>query len=91
MLAKTPLKDQMLAFLETKRSNEKYNWLNCHHCACAQFAESVGRSEEWYDAIRGGGPVPNVQEWKALDCVARGSGEESWTFGKMRKRLLEYA
>jgi len=94
MLAKTPLRDQMAAWLDTKNPAEEYDWRNCQRCACAQFAESIGCYDEWLMAIRGGGPEPRLREWLKLNHVARGADAdygEDWTFGDMRKRLLEYA
>src|ERR1700756_1128947 len=96
MLAKTSLREQMLAWLDTKNPNERYDWSNCLDCACGQFAWHIGRLKEWRSFAQGDGPVGKLdQEWGELNCIAGGDTYTdyfpNWTFGKMRDRLLEDA
>lgn len=95
MLARTSLKEQMLAWLDGKDPSKHYEWNSLTECACGQFAKSIGRFEEWRNHARGDIPVgKNSQKWEELNHIARGDiyidyiGQR-WTFGEMRDRLLE--
>jgi hypothetical protein len=89
MLAKTPLRDQMIAWLEEKDPNSHYNWDSPVTCACAQFAAAVGREDEWKALVLG----HQLDEWGNLNVIARGAdargadGWREWTFGALLERL----
>jgi len=90
MLAKTPLGAQMYHWAAGKNPNEAYNWSNNCECACAQFADSIGKTDEWLSDLFKPGT-----EWHDLNYTARGSdgwvSKEDWTFGELTKRLSVYA
>lgn len=80
MLARTPLKDQMIAWLETRESAEEYEYTAEEDCACGQFARYVGQSLEWrLRAI-----LESSGDWKHLDLLACARPR---TFGALLERL----
>ena len=64
MLARTPLRDQMIAWLETQDPDTRYEWRDPTFCACAQFARATGHIDEWLL-----GPMVHMREWSYLKCV----------------------
>jgi hypothetical protein len=92
MLAKTPLHEQMIAWLEQQDPNITYAWNNGCQCACARFAEEAGREGEWAEFMRSGGvyaaPDP---EWDLLNTLAnfdQVNGKDARaTYGQLLRRL----
>lgn len=101
MLAKTPLRDMMIAWLEQQNPREYYPWDNPFTCACAEFARTltIERASEWFMGVTGiqrsplgvmelTGRLPG--EWAALNKAARGPKRprsQDWTYGALLKRL----
>jgi hypothetical protein len=83
MLARTPLYDLMVAWLQQQDPKITYNWDNGCDCACARFADATGRHEEWAEYMRGVGQYGNwvqvmlhsptsrdLSEWDMLNSAA---------------------
>ena len=47
MLAKTPLRDLMIAWLETQKPDKRYEFADFDECACGQFARAIDCHAEW--------------------------------------------
>lgn len=95
MLAKTPLRDLAIAWLEQQDPNEQYNWSNPYQCACAKMAGALDRKYEWL-SDRGSYPASvniRTREWYDLNTIARGPVNKDsdrsvdWTYGKFLERL----
>ncbi len=80
MLARTPLRDQMIAWLDTKNPATIYDWHDTMKCACGQFAHDTGQLSEWCS----GGNFFEGTVWTALNYAA---SRKPWTFGALRARL----
>ncbi len=93
MLAKTPLRDLIIAWLEQQDPETTYDWANPYHCACARVASALNRKHDWLELNHDGfASVRNrTQEWCELNELARGDilGEEraEWTYGAFLQRL----
>ena len=79
MLARTPLRDQMIAWLETQDPDTRYEWRDPTFCACAQFARATGHIDEWLM-----GPMVHMREWSYLNEAACYGPR---TFGALLQRL----
>jgi hypothetical protein len=94
MLAKTPLKDQMIAWLEQQDPNERYDWSNECNCACAQFARATDRMEEWSAWMRMRMPVKFTESWGMINSLARPPELVSLpyndSFGNLLQRMREH-
>ena len=66
-------------FCETMPPEEIYEYSKSEACACAQWAESMGRFDEWY-CKWAEGDTP----WGKVDRIAE---IQPWTFGALAKRL----
>jgi hypothetical protein len=95
MLAKTPLRDLMIYWLEAQDPHAWYQWDNPGDCACARFARSLSseRAHGWFEGITGVDRLPN--EWTALNEAALGRGagvwSREWTYGRLLQRLKAQA
>jgi hypothetical protein len=87
MLARTSLRDQMIAWLETQNPAEHYSWGSNDACACGQFAKSIGRYDDWRS--RRGHATLDDEAWINLSIIARlGTHRSSqWTFGNFLQAL----
>ncbi len=71
-----------IVWLETKDSNEAYDWCDINACACAQYFKMLG----------GSAPGWGSKCWEQLNEIARGNSEavyprdEGWTFGRCLER-----
>jgi hypothetical protein len=95
MLARTPLREAMITWLEGKDPEERYDWGDRDGCACAQFAKATGRWDEWQGllverrslgSLRLSGSLASLierePEWVWLNEVARGgvaNGGAHWS------------
>ena len=70
MLARTPLRYQAIAWLEQQDPDQRYGWGDYRTCACAQFAKSIGRYDEWESEIK----KHHLKEgpWQKLNRYAAG-------------------
>ncbi len=41
------LLEEFAEWLESKKSDEQYDWTDPSRCACAQFAKDIGRFDAW--------------------------------------------
>lgn len=91
MLAKTPLQDLMILWLEEQDPHTWYPWDNPANCACARFARSACgvRAHEWFEGITGACRLSD--EWALLNTIALGRGargrSREWTYGQLLERL----
>jgi hypothetical protein len=71
------------AFVATKDPAEEYVWNDASACACAQYAHSIGKYEEWL------GPPTDVEYWmwNRLDKIARPGLGDAITFGELAQKL----
>jgi hypothetical protein len=75
------------AFVETKDPAEEYNWPDGTACACAQYARSIGKYEEWEAPL-----TDEVREfWLRLNRLARPALGAPITFGELAQKLSEPA
>jgi len=81
MLAKTPLRDQMIAWLETQDPTQTYQWFDGNNCVCAQFAKAIDRFDEWLLRNQNG-----MVEWNILNRIAMPPNPDP-TFGEVLERL----
>jgi len=79
MLARTPLRDQMIAWLERQDPEQHYFYDNPWECACGQFAHQIRQFEEWIEMFD-----DRSSPWSELDTIA-GRGKPS--FGALLHRL----
>lgn len=89
MLAKTPLRDLAIAWLEQQKPSKQYNWAIVEHCACAQIAKAIDRYDEWAMSQSPTYSASSIEErdlWRDLNMVAYNRPR---TFGGMLKRLRE--
>ena len=63
-----PSRAGMIAFLETKDPRTSYHWNNMNRCACAQYAGSVDKYEDWLGAARR--PLFSNGPWQDLNRFA---------------------
>ena len=86
MLARTPLRDMMIAWLEQQDPRTGYNWDSPFTCACGRFALTLepGMQREWFQQWI---DSPSHGEWQKLNRAAYGTGPRSWEFGSLLKRL----
>lgn len=77
MLAKTPLKDLMIEWLQTKNPRTKYRWTDHRRCACAQFARHIKKYDDWIS-------MHNYWEFRELDRAAMDCDR---TFGGLLRKL----
>ncbi len=91
MLAKTPLRDLMILWLEEQDPQVWYPWDDPGDCACARFACSVcgDRAYEWFEGVTGLHHLSD--EWEALNAAARGKLMRQWTYGQLLQRLKAQA
>ncbi len=89
MLAKTPLKDLAIMWAAQQPAHHSYDWqLGCR-CVCAQFADSIGRRDEW-DAFMRTTASALYPEWAELNRIAQGDpAKRHWTMGGFLTRLRE--
>lgn len=75
----------LLAFCESQKPDTAYEWLDCHECACGQYARSIGQFEDWFGGD--GAPVYGWnRRWSDLNVLASGALGET-TFGALAGRL----
>ena len=74
MLARTPLRDQAIAWLEQQGPDQRYEWNDSRFCACAQFARAIGRYDEWEGVIREHRLHENGNPWGELNRCAGAGG-----------------
>jgi hypothetical protein len=67
------------AFVATKNPTEVYYWESRETCACAQYAHSIGKFEDWVQPRT----EEDYQMWERLNKLARGS----MTFGQLAEKL----
>jgi len=95
MLAKTPLRDLMILWLEGQDPHAWYPWDNPADCACARFARTLSsdRAHGWFEGITGVHRLSD--EWTALNEAALGAGvfkqTREWTYGRLLQRLKAQA
>ncbi len=70
-----------LSWLEAQPKDEVYNWSSAEHCACGQYAKSIGE-ENWV----GKGMPPSRNFWTVSNNLA----SESWTFGALADRVRRH-
>ena len=77
-----PSREGMAAWLRTKDPGEYYDWTGYGHCACAQYAKSIGRFPEWVDHSNDG-------IWGDLNGAAGAASLHArGTFGSLLKELV---
>jgi hypothetical protein len=81
MLAKTPLREQMLAWLAEQKPHTFYDYGDPEVCACGQFAKHIGSFDEWIAGLRS---IPFGNDWQMLNKAASACS----TLGELRYRLL---
>jgi hypothetical protein len=89
MLARTPLRDLAIGWLEGQDPAGRYDWDDPVNCGCGQLARALRRSPEWIKALTTlqGGQFRG--EWHELNVILRGDWNKpvDWTFGGFLGRL----
>lgn len=73
-----------LRWVEEQPADQRYPWLENEHCACGQYARSIG--------VRGWSVSKLPPFWSDANYIARGRGldDAEWTFGRLATRLRNH-
>ena len=91
MLAKTPLIDIAIAWVQQQNPRHRYEWVSRRLCACGLLSRDIGRFDEW-SAFSRQGRFEDIDqatcEWSVLKARAH---KRPHTFGSFLKRLRAYS